>query len=99
MLQPIDGGWRLGSDAVFNWQQLDTLTRVGVVATAAMIFFLIIPPLALLAGLVSIVVSAMAFRAAGADGRANPTAQWCMMICGVLLFLLIAGNILYATQA
>lgn len=84
---------------MFNWQQLDTLTRVGVVATVAMIFFLIIQPLALLAGVISIVSSAFAFRAAGAEGRANPTAQWCMMISGVLIFLLIAGNILYATQA
>ena len=84
---------------MFNWQQLDGLTRTGVVATIALLFLLIVPPLALLVGLISMVVSALAFRAASAEGRANPTAQWCMMISGVVLFLLIAGNILYASQA
>lgn len=83
---------------MFNWQQLDTLTRVGVVTTVGMIFFLIIPPLAILLGMTTFGVAGMAFKKAGAEGRANPTAQWCMMISGVLMFLLIAGNILYATQ-
>ena len=81
---------------MFRWSELDTTTRVAVVFTAAMVFFLIIPPLALLCGLGSAVSGAVAFRQASAAGRPNPTAQWCMMISVVLIFLLIAGNILFA---
>ena len=81
---------------MFQWSELDTTTRVSVVFSAAMVFLLIIPPIAILCGLVGFVAGAIAFRKASAVGRANPTAQWCMMISGVLVFLLIAGNILYA---
>ena len=81
---------------MFQWAELDTTTRVSVVFTAAMVFLLIIPPIAILCGLSGFVSGAIAFRQAAAAGRANPTAQWCMMISGVLVFLLIAGNILYA---
>ncbi|MFT7598139.1 MAG: hypothetical protein ACI8TP_001060 [Acidimicrobiales bacterium] len=81
---------------MFKWDQLDTMTRAAVGATGAMLLLIIIPPFGLLCGVAAMGLGAVAFRQAGADGRANPTAQWCMMISGVVIFLLIAGNILYA---
>ena len=72
------------------------MTRLAVAATGAMIFFLIIPPLALLFGLIAAVTAARAFNRSKRAGLANPTAQWCLMIAVVLMFLLMAGNILFS---
>lgn len=79
-----------------GWPQLDTASRVGLVATVAAVLGLLVPPVGVVSAVAGGAFSGVAAYRARQSGSRNGVALACAAVSVAVILLLIVGSAIYA---